>query len=70
MPYPRPPRPPSPGRRNRRANKTSWLDEELLRKIGVMAELLDRKRAEDLAHEKAPDLATGGSFSFSDDDVN
>jgi hypothetical protein len=66
MPKPRPPRPPSPRTRQRRANKNNWLDGELHRRIGAMAALLDRKQAEDLAHEKAPDLSTGGSFSSSD----
>jgi hypothetical protein len=70
MPKPRPPRPPSSRTRQRRPNKTNWLDGELRRKISAMAALLDRKQAEEHAHEKAPDLSTEGSFSSSDDSQN
>jgi hypothetical protein len=70
MPKSRLPRPPSPRTRQRRANKNTWLDGELLRKISAMAALFDRQQAEERTHEKAPDLSTGGSFSSSDDSQN
>jgi hypothetical protein len=42
-------------------------------KIAEVARFIARKRAEELAsaaHEKAPGLSTGGSFSSSDDSQN
>jgi hypothetical protein len=66
-------RPIEPARRNKRPDRSAWLNEALQAKIAKIAAHLDRNRQQDgenglyATRQKAPGLATGGSAGSVDE---